>query len=366
MRNRPKTLKQQVDPLTKRQHQVINQTLTSMSQIEEEAANVADLMRNARSVLDNLDSQFEEQVGLTPTDIKFLFLAAGIQCLRQYVFTNDAFRLNSSEGDKMMEAVVPKKWQDILLASVPYDAVHLADGFKQNTGLGGSTHRYRTLGHDPLFGWIFGPVNIITDSLTKSDFGTTYSVQNMCICGPYPAGTIGAFSACIQTVQAQNILLPIAVMRQALHFGSDYFTKQGLPVPALASLNNDFAKSLITQFNIDMYSVTRGALFSAIINSIISYIHTLFYSQDRDGSRETYAIRTRKLVTYANVIATTSNIVAVAGQYFLGNSGALKQLDVGGFLVTLYRLFTDSRYTYQLKMEFMSRRFFELTVADKK
>lgn len=358
MRRRPQTLKQRIEPLAQRRHQAIKQALTSMSQIEEEAAQIADLMRNARSVLDDLDRQFEEQVGLTQTDIKFLFLAAGIQCLRQYIFSNDAFRLSSNEGDKAMEVFVPKRWQGILLASVPYDAIHRADGV-ENTGLSGFTHRYRTLGHDPLFGWVFGPVNIITDSLTKCDFLTTYSVQNMCICGHYSTGTVGAFNDCIRSVQAENILLPIAVMRQALHFGSDYFTKQGLPVPVLSSLNNDFAKTLMMH-NIDMYSITRGALLSVLINNIISYIHTMLYDQDRDGPQEMYAVRTRKLITYANIIASASNIVAVVGKYYWGNSSALKQLDVGGFFITLYRLFTDSRYTYQLKVEFISRRFLEL------
>ena len=28
-------------------------------------------------------------------------------------------------------------------------------------------------------GWIFGPTNILTDSLTKSDIITTYAVNNM-------------------------------------------------------------------------------------------------------------------------------------------------------------------------------------------
>lgn len=360
MRRRPQTLKQQIEPLNQRRQEAITHALSGMSHIEDEADRIASLMRNARSVLDDLDRQFEEQVGLTPSDIKFLFLATGIQCLRQYIFSNDAFRLSSTDGDRMMEAIVPKRWQDILLASVPYDATRLADGFEQSTGLGGSTHRYRTLGHDPLFGWVFGPVNIITDSLTKSNFEITYSVQNMCICGHYPAGTFGAFGDCIRLIQCEKMLLPISVMRQALHYGSDYFTKQGLPVPVLPSLNNEFAKTLVTQFNVDMYSITRGSLLSILINNIISYVHSMFYAQDRDGSSEAYAVRTRKLVTYSNIIASASNIIAVAVQDLLGNPGALKQLDVGGFLVTIYRIVTDSRYTYQLKMEFMSKRFLEI------
>jgi hypothetical protein len=364
MRRVPQTLKSQIDPLSKRQFDAVNQLLTGMDQVEKEAARVAGVMRDARKILDDLDRQFEEQTGLIETDIKFLFLAAGLQCLRQYIFSNDAFRLTASEGDRLMEKTVPKAWQDILCSSVPYDAIH-HDGFAENTGLSGSTHRYRTLGHDPLLGWLVGPVNIITDSLTKSDIITTYSVQNMNICGYYPSGTVGAFSDCIGLVQAEKKLLPIAVIRQTIHFGSDYFTKHGLPVPILSTLNNDIARSMVAQYNIDMYSITRGVALSVLLNTIISYIHTLFYDVRKDGSREMYEVRTRKVVTYANIVASTSNIVSVAVQYFLGNKKSLKQLDVGGLLVTLYRLFTDYRYVYQLKMEFLSRNFVALVVENK-
>jgi hypothetical protein len=364
MRRRPQTLKSQIDPLSHRQFDAVNQYLRGMDQIEKEAARVADIMRNARTILDDLDRKFEEQTGLVESDIKFLFLAAGLQCLRQYIFSNEAFRLTANEGDRLMGTFVPNAWQDILCSSVPYDAIRHV-GFEENTGLSGSTHRYRTLGHDPLLGWVVGPVNIITDSLTKSDIVTTYSVRDMNICGHYPSGTSGAFSDCIHSVQSEKILLPIAVMRQAIHFGSDYFTMHGLPVPILSSLNNDIARSMVARFNIDMYSITRGVALSVLLNTIVSYVHMLFYNAKTDGSREMYEVRTRKIVTYANIVASTSNIVSVAVQYFLGNTKSLKQLDVGGLLVTLYRLFTDYRYIYQLKKEFLSRNFVELVVENK-
>jgi len=364
VRFRHKTLKSQIDPLSERHFQAVKKSLTDMSQIEEEAIRVASIMRNARGILDDLDRQFEEQTGLTETDMKFLFMAAGLQCLRQYIFSNDAFRLSSEKGDQLIEGYVPKAWQDILCSSVPYDAIRHV-GFDESTGLSGYTHRYRTLGHDPLFGWVFGPVNIITDSLTKSDIVTTYVVRDMCICGHYPLGTIGAFNDCIHSVQTEKKLLPIAVIRQAIHFGSDYFTKQGLPIPILPTLNNDLSGFLLTKCNIDMYSVTRGATISVLINAIISYIHAIFYDSKIDGSREMYDVRTRKVVTYANVIASASNIVYVAVQCYLGDKkNALKQLDIGGLLVTLYRLFTDYKYIYQLKTEFLSRKFVELVHKD--
>lgn len=362
MRRRPQTLRQQIEPTRCKSRLLFNDTVTSMRQIEAEADRVSNLMRNAGTVLDELDREFEASCKLTRTDVKFLFLAVALQCARQYIFGNDAFRLTDREGDALVKNFVPKDWRSILLDSVPYDAIRVTDAFAESTGLSGITHRYRTLGHDPFFGWIFGPINIISDSLTKTDFITTYSVQNMRIYGYYPAGTLGAFKTCFAALQSEKMLLPIAVLRQALHFGSDYFTKQGLPIPVISSLNDSLAKSLLAQYHIDMYSVTRGAILSMIINAIISYIHTLFYNSSIDGSREMYEVRTRRLVTYSNVIASSSNIIYTIVQNMCGNMYSLKNFDAGGILVTLYRICTDSRYIFQLKMEFLSKKFFDLTM----
>ena len=365
MRRRTQTFQQQISPLIKCQRQTIRQALTSMNEIEVEAIRVADILRNTRAILDELDEQFEEKTSLSKMDIKFLFLATGLQCLRQYVFSNDAFRFNKhDDGDKLIGRIVPKKWHDVLLASVPYDATKRSIEFDERTGLSGFTHRYRTLGHDPILGWFFGPVNIITDSLTKSDIITTYSVTDKKISGAYQGGTFGAISDCISSINVEKKLLPVAVMRQALHFGADYFTKQGLPVPILPSLNNDMAASLVTKFNIDMYSITRGATLAILINAIIGYIHTLFYKEEHDGSPAFFEVRTRKILTYSNILASASNIIAVAVQSFMGNAAALKQLDIGGLFVTLYRILTDYRYVYQIKADFLSNQLYSTLMSD--
>lgn len=366
MRRCPKTLREQIAPIRREQRLLFNKAIAGMEKIEAEAERVADLMRNATNVLDDLDREFEERCKLTKTDAAFLLIAAALQCLRQYIFTNDAFRLTSQEGDKLAKKFVPKNWRDILTGSVPYDAIRTADDFVESTGLSGTTHRYRTLGHDPLWGWLFGPVNIITDSLTKTNFATTYYVENMRICGYYPASTIGALKSCMVAVQTKKMLLPVSVLRQAIHFGSDYFTKHGLPVPIISSLNENFAKSLLTQYNIDMYSTTRGITLSVLLNTIISYIHSLFYDPDTDHSYEMYKVRTRRIITYSNIISSSSNIVAVAIQSMCGNTNSLKMLDIGGLIVTLYRLFTERRYVFQLKEEFLSRCFFDIAMNNDK
>ena len=59
-----------------------------------------------------------------------------------------------------------------------------------------------------------------------------------------------------------------------------------------------------------------------------------------------WRISTRKILNYSNVVASTSNVVAV---YIMGNP---QKLDVGGLLVTAIRLFSDVKFITKLKEEF--------------
>ena len=331
-----------------------DKTFANMRTIAQESERVADVAHNARQILDDLDKEFERKTSLNGTDITFLFLATAIQCVRWYILSNDKFRITAKEGDKLFAHVVPKDWHDILLASVPYDATAKGESLlvqKWNTGLSGFTHRYRTLGHDPIMGWIFGPVNIITNSLTKSDFVTTYKVSNLKIDGPYEGGTFGALSDAWGIIQSDKMILPAAIARQALHFGTDYFTKQGLPLPFVSTASDEIAKDLMTKFHVDAWSVTRGATLAVLINSIVAYVHQLFRDPNEYGSPKLHEVKTKKIIHWSNVIASTSNVIYVA------ISGDLAKLDVGGILVTLYRLIKDRKFKHEVKREFITESF---------
>lgn len=332
-----------------------------LTQVKDEYLRVTQFSGQAGYVIDKLDRQFQEKTKLNGRDIVFLFLCVALQCARQYLLTNDKLRLTAVQGDTLVEdtigQIMPLKWQDILFQSVPYDALktssHVTD-----TGLAGTTHRYRTLGHDPILGWIFGTANIMTNSLTKSDIITTYQVSNMTIVRHYPQGTIGMLNKAAQCAQRDPMLLTAATVRQAIHFGSDYFTKQGLPVPLVATVNNDLAKAMIAKGHIDMWSIMRGAALSALINQLIATIHRLFYNEEQDGTLSMYEIRTRKILSYSNIVATNSNILITA------LTKDLSKLDVGGAMVTLYRLVSDYKFIHEIKREFLKNEFFNVVVGE--
>lgn len=350
--------------------------------VAERFEKIADIYDNAYYYLDEIDEAFKQQTGLTKNDIVFLFIATGLQVARQYILSNDTLKFqdeikedgskgksSSQKGDeftqkiydKTVGKIAPRDWKDILFQSVPYDALEKTVDFKDvNTGLSGANHRYRTLGHDPVLGWIFGTANIMTNSLTKTTVIDTYIVEEKKIAGLYPGGTLAMLEQTIQFSIEDIKLLLVCIVRQAIHFGSDYFTKQGLPVPFIATVNNDVAQKMIDDWHIDSWSITKGMVIASFIDQIISFIHRLFYNGETDLEYKLYQERTNKIVRYSNLIASTSNVLIVALTAEATGGSSLKYLDVGGILKTIKRLIEDHKFTAEIKREFMEKNWIEL------
>lgn len=354
----------QLSELQKRRADLNNRsniTLNNMRSIADESNRVADVAHNAEQILADLNAEFEYKTKLNKTDWGFLFLALALQCVRQYVFSNKNFRLsNDKELSDYIKRKSPQGIKDNIkdiFGPVPYDAIHYAEGkdvFRDITGedghgLSGRNHRYMALGHDPLLGWVFGTANILSDTLTKNNFafksydtvrgGTGYSVSN-------PVTVANVFAGSFYMVREDKTLLPWAVTKQAAHLVSDAFTKQGLPIPVINSVSPTVSGILLDS-GIDVYSVARGAALSAFINMLIASIHGLFYDESKYPSKDLYEVKTRKILSYSNALATGSNII------YSAISKDLSKLDVGGMIVTIYRLITDWKFQMKIKEEFI-------------
>lgn len=321
----------------------------NMDMIINESNRVAEVAHNSKKILDDLEKEFEIKTKLDKCDISFLFFATALQCIRQYVFSNEKFRFDkASDGDKFMEKLVPKRYEDILLQSVPYDAFRKLDGIDIDAGVSGANHRYTTLGHDPLLGWIFGTLNILTDSLTKNSIdlesfrvvNSNYISERVTI--------LQIFNEGIDYASKDYKLLVASVLRQAIHFGADAFTKMGLPIPIINTISPELSSKLLSkQCRIDLYSVSRGAMLSTLINTIIGAIHGLFYDEKKYSSKEIYEVKTRKILSYSNLLATTSNVI------YTGITKDFTKLDIGGMIVTVYRLINDYNFIRKIKEEFV-------------
>ena len=147
-----------------------------------------------------------------------------------------------------------------------------------------------------------------------------------------------------------------------------------LPIPIIQTIDPKAAQSL-AEMGIDsanLISFGKQITYSALINFLISMIHGLFYDETRDGRRSLYQVRTRKILLYSNTIASASNILAVAIMEGIGaatgNADLMKKgisyLDIGGFLVTLYRLVTDIPFILRIKKEFLEKEFYNTVMGN--
>ncbi|WP_027129430.1 hypothetical protein [Fusobacterium perfoetens] len=312
----------------------------------------------------NYEIEFKNKTKLNELDTKLLFLGVFLQIARQFFIDNNSLRFsNASEGDKIPDLIskqISKKtkkerYAEILLGSVPYDATKYlttkeefySQFEKFSHGISGANHRYTTLGHDPLLGWIFGTVNIITNTLTKNNFSLeSYTIKNMKIERPILISEV--FQNFFIQIREDKLLLPVAFLKQGLHFSSDAFTKMGLPVPILNNISPEFAGQLLgEEYRIDFYSISRGVLFSSLISSIITMLHNFYYNETIDN-RKIYEVRTKKIILYSNMISTTSNLI------YTSITKNFNKLDIGGFIVTLYKFYKSETFIRKLKEEYVN------------
>jgi hypothetical protein len=343
-----------------------DETLKNMNTIANESLRVAEVAHNSKAIIDNLELEFQRQTGFNSLDVKFLFFATALQCVRQYWLSNEKGRFKS---DQEAGRVVKKYAPISLIGPVPYDAFK-KEGYTENTGISGANHRYSTLGHDPLLGWIFGTANILSETVTKNNIllesyntvlvGNEYKIQ-----GETNIGSILGTS--IDRIQEDYKDLILAVTKHAVHLSSDAFTTMGLPIPIINNISPDLSSKLLKN-GIDTYSVSRGIALSSLINMIVASIHGLFYDATKHRSRDIYEVKTRKILSYSNTIASASNVIVVAIGAAAGASSSnpelirksLRNLDVGGLMVTIYRLLTDSKFIREVKEEFVLGNFNKL------
>lgn len=368
-------------------------TLENMEIISNESYRVAEIAHNSRTILDDLDSEFESQTGLKGIDISFLFIATAIQCARIYLINNLTKIERAGQGNRNedylheLQNKILKRLDNgqVLNASkyyaplnqiitgkgVPYDATaYLDENFKLFKG---ANHRFATLGHDPVLGLIFGTANILTNTITsiKTPIITTnHVIYDSQLKNP----KIGMFAPtsvmlkkATKRIDGDVNSVVAAVIKQIIHIGTDMYTPCGIQLPGanliLSNTNTELLTKYISMGNVVKIGASAG--FSVLINTIISTLHMLMYDENEYKSRDVYNVKTRKVLMYSNLIASTSNVIWVGANIATGNEGAIKNLDIGGLIVTIQRLITDTAFIRQIKEEFVFGGFNKLIQGEK-
>lgn len=363
-----------------------------------EEKRVINVLHNSSSILKMLDEKFEEITSLSKKDAKLLFLAVALQLVRIYVLPkylkypdekrvshNDedikkeladkADNYKSKKKEKGWENLKGKgkypTWEDIIYGKggVPYDKTQSAKDFSRN--MHGGLHRVKALGHDPILGWIFGPANILTRTITiapeynlgEKDYMLpileSYNVVGAKFISEIPTFAVGesVFSNALESIEEDKHRLPAAFFAHGNHLYSDKYTPEGLPIPILSLIDTDSAYKIYQRgydyldFKYDMQS----ASISMLINKVISLVHLFFYDPNKDCDLKLYTVKTKKIVLYSNLIATSSDVLQTIIRSYCGDEKTLKNFDIGGFCVTLYRLIRDTYLINRIKEEFIDK-----------
>lgn len=395
-----------------------DKTLRNMDKIIAEDRRVTDVAHNSREILDDLDREFEEATGLQGNDIKFLFTATGLQ-LARIAFVNELTKIEKAgQGNRKEEylhdfqdkllrkfnnngSVIDKPYYAsmehiIVQRGVPYDAtaqlteksiesllnkdrswsmdftsyipdekLHLFDG---------ANHRFATLGHDPVIGLFVGTCNIMTNTITcvkRPMFSTDISIpvlttNHVIYTDDYKdpriatyAGTTVMITKSVERIKNEPAALAASLIKQIIHIGTDMYTPCGIQIPAANLILSNSQVEKMTKYisTGDVIKIGASAGIAELINTIIATVHTLMYDPASKYSRDVYNVRTRKIITYSNAIATGSNVIWVGANVALGRTEAIKQLDIGGLIVLVKRLISDKEYIRKIKEEFVFGQF---------
>lgn len=234
----------------------------------------------------------------------------------------------------------------------------------------GANHRFSTVGHDPLIGLIIGTANIMTNTITcvrsPIDIGgielPVFTTNHVIYTSNYSHPRIGIYGSSIimlvnmaQRIVDEPIAFVAALIKQIVHIGTDMFTPCGIQFPG--------ANLMLTRDNVekitkcigwgDFAKVATSAKIAELINVTIGVLHTLIHDYDDGIDKELYSARTKKIILYSNLIATGSNIIWIGANIAGGDKVQAKNLDIGGLLVLLKRLYSDTEYIRRIKEEFV-------------
>ncbi|MDY5212928.1 hypothetical protein [Intestinibacter sp.] len=234
----------------------------------------------------------------------------------------------------------------------------------------GANHRFATIAHDPLIGLVFGTANIMTNTITcvKSPLNISgleipvITTNHVIYTSNYSHPVIGTYGSTtmmlgnmIKRIPDEPVAFVAALIKQIIHIGTDMFTPCGIQFPVANIVLSNTNVEKITKYIGwgDLIKVSTSAKIAELINTVISILHTLVHDFSDGVEPELYSVRTRKIILYSNAIATGSNVIWVGANVGAGDKSQVKNLDIGGLIVLMKRLYTDTEYIQQIKEEFV-------------
>lgn len=324
---------------------------------------VKEFINNYNSLNNDIYKEFNEKTKLSGSDVSFLFLTLSLQCIRQYLLTDFKERMSDGEAAKNTKGhneehsnrshrYYNPSVDEIISNPVPFDANVGSNGALKGGGKLG--HRVTAIGHDPILGLIFGTANIATSTLTNSSFMSFHiSTKNKKDYFRNKAKTSKVLDITMNKMINEGFegrkIIATSLIKEIIHLQSDINTKNSLPLPFISSFSPKLASELANNgFDMsNLVTVGKQATYAILINQIIVMLRQLLYNPNIHGNKKLYEVKTKKILMYSNVLASTSNILYVIF------TEEINKLDIGGILVTIHRIASDEKFIRKIMYEFI-------------
>lgn len=369
-------------------HEGDNMLDDSLTSIENRCDEMAVGIRLLPEEVAKCDEEFETLTQLRGNDIRFLMFASILQACRIVLMEHYKERLSDKEaadkavghGDEHSDRSTKRYYasiEEIKNNPVPFDCIMKEDVVKRNGNpkLSGFNHRFKTLGHDPYLGFVFGTVNIMTKTITVTNgWGSvsTYHVhtgtriirekaQNIDrICAQASTGIM--FEKVYKRFKEEGSeawkALGVSLWKEWVHLHSDIRTAKSLPIPFVSLLSPNAAR-IIQACGVDYLNVKifeKEVFLSILINEIIKFTHGLCYDETKDGTPELYKVRTMRIIDISNELVTLCSAMVNIVRAYLGDVDAIKKFDYGGSVITLWHVLNDPIKIAEIKHEYIIKK----------
>lgn len=208
-------------------------------------------------------------------------------------------------------------------------------------------------------GWIVGTLNILTDTITTYDLKSYTITRSMPGIGkPRVNQEISTiFSVINPVMQSAGFYkdsIAAAAVQEALTQGFGKASAQdvrtlfgrAMELENRAASFTEETKGVLGGFNAEWAACIGDIAGTALINTIVSAVHAILY-EEKDGSLDTYSIRTNTIILYSGAMATVINsLLAIV-------SKNIADLDLAGILTTCISLFQSTKFWIEAKTAFL-------------
>lgn len=348
------------DELVKKSKSVIHANIDFNDLLTEEE------QTDALNELERKRQEFGEKVGLNPAEMVLVTLGVSLNVIRQVLNTFPERQkhdkaANDTKGHTKETSDRNEGWyyaskEQIIANPVPFDAIFGSKDMGANIG-GGFEHRARTLGHDPVLGWIFGTMNILTSTVTKFNLDSYHVKTRLTNAGQIRDKITNharfdkilsySFDAVFHEGNEGKPRFVYALAKEGIHLKSDENSIVGLPLPGSMELLGEKNTKWLVDHGIDWSNfsvVAKQAGLSQLIDAILSILHGLISKKPFD---EFYKFRTKKILLYSTLISQSINLTSVA------ITKDLKKMDIGGLLYAVSARLQDAFVMEQIYDRFM-------------